>query len=335
MITAYALRDGRVHDVRLEPGQDVPESTVWIDLLQPEEEERNYISKALSLDLPTLSEMEEIEASSRLYLEGDALFMTTSILSAAESIHPTVDDLTIVITPTHMLTVRFCKPRALDTFAFRIRRQPDMLATSVDAALCMLDAVADRTADILEYVAHQIDDLSTEIFQQNADHALEQKRHQLTPRYHGKWLDTAMRGLSQSGDMIHKIRECLNGMLRLQVFMDTNFLGRLSKEQSSRLRTLDTDLRSLSDHAQFLAHETTFLLDAVLGLISIEQNNIIKIFSVAAVAFLPPTLIASIYGMNFHHMPELDQPWAYPLALVLIALSAVVPVWLFKLRGWL
>ncbi|WP_281262049.1 CorA family divalent cation transporter [Azospirillum thermophilum] len=188
----------------------------------------------------------------------------------------------------------------------------------------------DRVADVLELVGGRIDGLSARVF----DDSLDSKGFGSAAKKPDE-LQDVLRGIGRAGDLTHKVRDCLAGLDRLVAFLTSVSAGRLSKEQKTALKTMTRDLRSLNEHAGFLAHEANFLLDATLGLINIEQNAIIKIFSVVAVALMPPTLIASAYGMNFKHMPELDWEFGYPMALMLMVLSAVVPLWYFRRRGWL
>ena len=141
--------------------------------------------------------------------------------------------------------------------------------------------------------------------------------------------------IGRAGDLATKARESLVSIGRLLAFAIQASQARGRKGSGSRLKTVGRDVASLSDHASFLNQKINFMLDATLGMINIEQNAIIKIFSVAAVVFLPPTLIASIYGMNFTDMPELGLPFGYPLALALMVVSAILPYWYFKRRGWL
>ncbi|MBI1273340.1 MAG: magnesium transporter [Alphaproteobacteria bacterium] len=344
MITAYYRASGQIHDTRLTANDPLPANVCWVDLLTPGEAEREAVSKALGIDLPTMSEMEEIEASSRLYTEGNAVYLTTAVLIGAETPNPGVSDLTIVLAPHCLVTLRFAEPRSIDVFAHRVRKQPDLLATVDDGMLSLLDAIIDRTADILELIGKHVDDLSRKVFHPAGSSNLLEDEHAPRVRrrrsdrerpHHSERLNEILRGIGQSGDMVHRVRDCLSGLTRMMAFLGPIVTSRLHGEQLTRFKTLDRDLRSLSDHAQFLAHESGFLLDATLGQINIEQNNIIKIFSVTAVGFLPPTLLASVWGMNFDHMPELHEPWGYALAWVMIIVSAIIPFIYFKRRGWL
>ncbi len=330
MITVHARVGGRVVEQPLALGDPLPPNTVWIDLLRPDEAERAHVGAATGCDLPTREEMKEIEASSQLYTEGEAVYLTASVIARADTPMPEQGEVTFVLTPRHMITVRFTEPRSVATFAARTGRQPELLASAEDALLGILDAVIDRVADVLELIGARIDGLSSRIFTDSLD-AKGFGRAAKKPDE----LQDVLRGIGRAGDLTHKVRDSLAGLDRLVAFLTSVAAGRLTKEQKAALKTLTRDLRSLNEHAGFLAHEANFLLDATLGLINIEQNAIIKIFSVVSVALMPPTLIASAYGMNFHNMPELNWDFGYPMAIVLMVLSAVVPLWYFRRRGWL
>ncbi|WP_029009524.1 magnesium transporter CorA family protein [Azospirillum halopraeferens] len=330
MITVHARSaDGRVIEQPLGADDPLPPGTVWIDLLRPDEAERAHVGRLAGCELPTREEMREIEASSQLYVEGDGIYLTTTVIARADTPSPEQGEITFVLTPRHMITLRYTEPRSVATFAARTGRQPELLASAEDALLGILDAVIDRVADVLELIGTRIDALSTRIFTDSLD------GRGFGGRRKPDELQDVLRGIGRAGDLTHKVRDSLAGLDRLVAFLTSVTAGRLGKEQKAALKTLARDLRSLNEHAGFLAHEANFLLDATLGLINIEQNAIIKIFSVAAVAFLPPTLIASAYGMNFAHMPELAWEWGYPMALALMVLSAVLPLWYFRRRGWL
>lgn len=331
MITVYSRINGRVIEQPLAAGEPLPAGAVWIDLLRPDDDERGMVAAALGCDLPTREEMREIEASSQVYVEDDAIYLTATVIARADTPHPEQGEVTFVLTPTRVATLRYNEPRSISAFAARTSRQPELLASAEDALLGLLDAVIDRVADVLELVGARIDALSAQVFGDAPEGRVVAKR--TSPR--SGELKEVMRGVGRAGDLTHKVRDSLASLDRLAAFLTTAAADRLSKDQKTQVKTLARDLRSLNEHSGFLAHEVNFLLDATLGLINIEQNNIIKMFSVAAVAFLPPTLIASSYGMNFQHMPELDWRWGYPMALAMMALSAAAPLWWFKRRGWL
>jgi magnesium transporter len=304
----------------------VPETSLWLDLYAPTAEETRAAEAFLGVTLPTKEEMEEIEASSRVYVEDDGLFMTTSIVSKTETEYPESASVTFVLAKNRLLTIRYSEPMPFNTFPARAERQSGMWSTADYLLVGILEAIVDRTADILERVGADVDSLSRESFDKpRHNQALEHKDfQQLLVR------------LGRQNDLIGKVRESLIGFSRILTFLTQTFEGRPGgKELRSYNKTITRDVASLADHTNFLSNKVTFLLDAILGMINLEQNRIIKILSVATTIFLPPTVMASIWGMNFVHMPELGWTWGYPMALGAIIVSAVIPAIFFKWRGWL
>jgi len=323
MIQAYANRNGRLEALS-DPERQLRES-VWIDLSAPTREEEELIAQEIGLTIPTRAEMEEIEISSRLYYEDGAAVMTTTLPANVDSAQRSLGPVTFVLADDRLVTVRYHEPRAFRTFPRRAARVSLGCSNGLQVLIALLEAVVDRLADILERAGRQIDALSQRVFKQQGKSSAKNKNFQ-----------TVLELIGQSGDLASDIRESLLSLDRLIGFLtQMTTQNKNSKDIRSRVKTLSRDTRSLIDHAGFLSQKITFLLDATLGMINIEQNAIIKIFSVAAVAFLPPTLIASIYGMNFEVMPELSWAYGYPLALALMVVSAVVPLWYFRRRGWL
>ena len=343
MITIYARQNGKIAPMPYEVGQAMPADPIWIDMLHPSEEEKLAISGAFQMVLPTRSKMAEIESSSRLNTDGGNIFLTTDILVGAETPNPQVDDLTIVVAPQCLITLRYSEPHAIMIYAHRLQQQPHLFATLEDGLLALLDAITDRTADVLEMIGRHIDDMSQQIFremtqeltEEPADKRRRRKSDRMTGKHKEKHLQQILRGIGQAGDMNHKVRDCVNGTIRLIAYLEPLLTYKLNNEQMTKFRALQRDVRSLAEASQYMANEASFLLDATLGQINIEQNNIIKIFSVVAVVFLPPTLFASIWGMNFHHMPELNEPWGYYLAICVMVTSAILPLLYFRHRGWL
>ena len=323
MIRRYLNADGRLRlDDR--PG-DAIDGIVWLDLLSPTAEEAAGLEAKLGVDLPTREEMEEIEVSSRLYYEDGAAFMTATLPAQADRDNPLMAPVTFVLTADRLVTIRYHEPRAFQTFPMRAEKVA-MGCTNGDVVLvALLEAIVDRIADILERAGRDIDGISHDVFQ-----------HKEITRTTSRDFQAVLEAIGRKGDLISNIRDSLVTLERLIGFLGQATTQRKTdKDIRSRVKTLARDARSLADHASFLSQKITFLLDASLGMINIEQNAIIKIFSVAAVAFLPPTLIASVYGMNFHVMPELDWPWGYPFAILLMVVSAALPLWYFWRRGWL
>lgn len=351
MITAYVRDSTGLTGQALNPGEPVPVGAVWLDLLYPDEAERLTISTLLSVDLPTVEDINEIETSSRLYTEGEVAFMTTPVVVRSATGPLERGLLTFVLGPDLLVTIRHTEPLWFAIFAARALKQAELVTSPVDAFLGLLEAVVDRAADVLERVTADLDRLSHRVFAEHEDRAVEPlaprdgktaPRRQVVDRSHARRrppstvsMRAVITSVGRAGDLTQKVRDSLAGLERLVAFATTVASPRMGKDHRARLKTIGRDVHSLVEHAAFQAMQTNFLLDATLGVINIQQTNIIKIFSVASVAFLPPTLVASMYGMNFHSMPELDWDFGYPLALVLMVLSAVVPLWYFRKRGWL
>jgi magnesium transporter len=323
MLTIYENRTGTLERQKGKPR--ITEAVVWIDLLNPTAEEEVKIERALKLDVPTREEQQEIEASSRLYLEDGAYFMTATLLYQPAQGEPRTTPVTFILAGQRLVTVRYAEPRAFSIYVTRCNRAESDLKCGTAILIGLLETIIDRLADFIERIQAEVEGLSHSIFEITGRAAARQRR-----------FDVMLRAIGREGEITSKARESAHSFGRLLTFLVHAANERKEvKPLQARIRTATRDVASLTDHATFLSGKIIFLLDATLGMINIQQNDIIKIFSVAAVVFLPPTLIASIYGMNFHHMPELEWWFSYPLALVLMVLAAVVPYLYFKRKGWL
>lgn len=301
---------------------------VWIDLLNPTPAEEKAVQAALRVEIPTREEMQEIESSSRLYREDDALFLTANFLYGVDSGDYSSTAITFVLTNTTLVTVRYASPKAFTVFAARAQRQPAALLTSADAVMLHLfEQIVDRLADILERVGADMDRASQRTFRA--------ARANIKANRRDDQLKETLITLGQVGEVTTRTSETLLGLNRILAFVSAEKAIAVRKENQALIKTLVRDVRSLVDHANFLNSKAQFLLDAVLGVINVEQNAIIKTFTVASVALMPPTLIASIYGMNYVNMPELKWEYGYPLAIALMIGSAILPVWYFRRKGWL
>lgn len=323
MITSYVSDGGRLTG---QPGLGASDARiVWIDLQDPDRDEEAQVERRFGLDIPTREEMEEIEISSRLYTEGGAVFMTAILPSHADGDDPDMLPVSFVLAKDTLITVRYHDPRAFETFPARAAKVPMGCDTGDGVLVALLEAVVDRLADILERDGREIDGISRTIFRKSGGKAMKSAD-----------LQDVIEAIGRKGDLTSNIRDSLVTLERVAGFLGQQTLQKKSpRELRERIKTLSRDIRSLADHASYLSQKITFLLDATLGMINIEQNAIIKIFSVAAVVFLPPTLIASIYGMNFAHMPELEWLLGYPFAIGLMIVSAILPFVYFKRRRWL
>lgn len=330
MIKAYAKEDDVLVAHDLPPGTPLPEGTVWIDLLEPTPEEDAHIESLGGIGIPTRDEMTEIEESSRFYSENGALYLTAPVLFRAGTDNPGLAPITFVVTEQYLITVRYTTPQSVAHFIARVSKAGNNLVSTqcnpVAILFGLFEAITDRLADVLESAAQRLDGESNRLIT-----GANGKKPMSTPSFR-----SGLTTIGKEGEFLSKARESLAGISRLLAYVHSNMP---SEEESSQnrmmLESLERDIRSLTDHVAFLSERTIFLLDTVVGLVSVEQNAIIKIFSVVAVVFMPPTLVASIYGMNFRHMPELDWLLGYPWAIGLMVASALLPLLYFRGRGWL
>jgi magnesium transporter len=306
------------------PPAPFPDEFLWADLFEPTVEEERAVESLLTVDVPTRDEMREIETSNRLYEEDGAVYMTATVGSKLDSAAPESSAITFILANNRLITNRYADPTPVRRFMTHVERYPAACTSSATLLAGLLEAFVERIADLLERVQAELDSVSHSIFQRSNGDTTS-----------GSDLKSMIQRIGANGDLVSKARESLVSFQRLLMYVQQASNVSLSQDQRGRFKSTLRDVQSLSDHATFLGNKIQFLLDAVLGLINLEQNNIIKIFSVAAVMFLPPTLVASIYGMNFHFMPELDKPWGYPFALAAMVVSAVVPYLYFRRKGWL
>lgn len=321
MLTAYACRDDRL--MVLDPG-DLSQA-IWIDLLQPTSEEVEAVERAVGVHLPTQEEMAEIELSSRLYEEDDARFLTlTALINLAEA--PERTPLTFVLKNEILVSLRHAELKTFTGYANRaLRSKAAPCQSGGSILLALLEAVTDRLADALERVGGDIDVISHEIFRPRRGREKAQARD----------LEALISRIGRQGETIDMIQESMVSIGRAASFLSATDDSARADPLQKRLAMIQRDADALGEHAIFLSDKINFLLDATLGLINLEQNKVMKIFSIVSVVFMPPTLVASVYGMNFDRMPELHWNFGYPFALGLMILFAVVPFLFFKRKGWL
>jgi magnesium transporter len=325
MLRAYGPGcDGSVVESKVEK---IPDGATWIDLEEPTKEEEALVERCIHVGVPTQDEMAEIEPSSRLYERNGTLYMTVSVLFGVQEGQPRTAPISFVLAGNRLVTVRYATPKPIRAFTEHARRDGDLVKDAPTALVRMLDAIIDRLADELETVSADIEQISGHIFHREMDER----------RIPAARLTALLTRIGRAQTLLTKARYSAVSMLRMLSFLSGS--SRVHESSGAELRhhigSLTTDATSLSEHASYLADNLQFLLDASLGLISIEQNAAMKLFSWAAVVFLPPTLIAGIFGMNFHHMPELDWYYGYPMSLALMLMSAVGPYLYFKRRGWI
>jgi magnesium transporter len=306
----------------------LPANAVWLDLFAPTVDERARVDAAYGLALPTHEEMRAIEPSARYYVENGAVYMTVTVLARADEPVPAADAFTFVLANRALVTVRHNDPRPVHAFAAKIQRNL-ACTTGEEALLGLIESFVDRLADILERIGVDLDALSRAIFG-----APDQRTRQTEQE---RDLQKILRDLGRLDDLCSTARESMLGLQRLASFLASALEGdgkKQTKEFKARIKSIARDVVSLMEHADYDSHKVNFLLDATLGRINIEQNRIIKLFSVVSVVLMPPTLVGTVYGMNFQHMPELASPYGYPIALGLMLASAVLPYLYFKKRGW-
>ena len=322
MLSVYVPHGASLERVTAEPDAPPPEAAVWIDLVSPTLQEDKLVERMLGIAVPTREEMQEIEVSSRLYVENGARYMTATLMCHSDTA-PKTTPVTFILAAHRLVTVRYDEPRPFAIVEHKLARLCPPKVSGDSVLMDLLDAVIDRAADIQERVGAEIDQISHTIFEPDEDME--------PPSY-----NDVLKALGRKGDLTSKVRESLVSIGRLLLFLANESEGmKWPKDTRTQLQSMQRDVVSLTDHASYLTNKITFLLDAMLGVVNIQQNNIIKIFSVAAVVLMPPTLIASVYGMNFKHMPELDWHFGYPLAILVMVVAAVLPYMYFKWRKWL
>ncbi len=304
------------------PDESHIQGALWIDLNDPTAEEALAVERALGIELPTREDMEEIEATSRVYRDRDAVVITVTHLIGLDTPQPSLVPISFVVTPTNLVTQRFADPRSFRAVEAGCARDP-IPDAPLTVLFRLLDAVVDRTADILELMSADIDTTAAQVFGRDGP----EKRLSIAD------LNAILKKIGRLHFVTGKAHGSLLTLARAASYL--SLPGRFPKVPRDEVKALTRDIASLVETSAFNAGTVAFLMDATVGRISVEQNAIIKIFSVAAVVFLPPTLVASIYGMNFEHMPELGWTLGYPWALGLMVLSAVLPYLFFKRKGWL
>ncbi len=310
---------------RLDPAPaTLPDDCIWVDLVEPSGDEELMIEHALGIDVPTREEMKEIEASSRLYEEHGALFMTATVATKLDTDLPESVQVTFILAKNRLVTNRYVDPLPFRRFIAYAERHAASCTSAPIVLSGIIESVINRIADVLERVGTDLDQLSTEIF-------APPRRKMRAARNFRLVLDR----IGQAGDLTSKARESLVSLGRVCAFVQQSPLLKLDKATVERFRSLSRDVLALSDHSSFLGNKTTFLLEATLGMINIDQNNIIKIFSVVTVFLLPPSVIVGWFGMNFGHLPWLQEEHGPLIALGLMLLSALIPYAIFKRLGWL
>ena len=325
MLNVFVPRPHGLVRAELAEPVEIPSDALWIDLLEPTPKEEKLVEQTLNVDIPTREEMKEIEASNRLYEDNGALYMTATIAAQLDTDRPVSTAMTFILAHGRLVTNRYLHTKPFQQFAAYAQKHPASCQNALAVLAGIIEALTARIADILERVGGDLDNVSGNIFARHGNG---------TPT--SRDLRSLIERIGFNGELNSKARESLVSLGRLLMFAQQSGNVEMRGEQRDRFRSISRDVVSLSDHASFLGSKVSFLLEATLGLINVEQNNIIKIFSVAAVLFLPPTLIASIYGMNFDLLPHLPGRYSdFVFSIALMIGSMAVTFALFKRKRWL
>ncbi len=321
MITYHYLENGLLKTQVAQDLETIPANTIWIDLLRPTPEEEHFIESSLDIEIPSPEEMAEIEDSSRFFESKDSLCMIVSVVSGSQNMSPSLTELSFILNKKQLVCAHYGELTSFRSFETQYARQPQVFKTTDVLMMVLVDAVVDRIADILEKLQDNLNSLSRDIFDESEGQ-------------HTEGLQRTVKQLGKYNSLLAKLSDSLLSIRRMLIFckQSTDWLTPASKAQ---IKAIEQDIGSLTEYHARMSSEITFLLDATLGLINIEQNSIIKVFSIAAVLFLPPTLVGTIYGMNFHDMPELNFKFGYPISIVLMVLSSLGCYIWFKIKKWL
>lgn len=329
MLRVFSLEEGRlvcssIDGIPHDHASRVP--ALWYELSDPTAEERAFVNGKAGVDVPRREDIEEIEISSRLYNENNAEYMTITAVTNFDGVDGYLKTPVMFILKDDLLvTVRYATIRPFENVVERAARNGHVGVRGEQVMLSLIEALVDRLADALEELSDRIDKTSRSVFGKKVGSS---KAH--------RDLESTVQRIGRQGDLLGLVRESLVSFNRLIGYHQGAVQPvRASTDVKTRVKTIQRDVTQLADHASYLSSKVAFLLDATLGLINLEQNQIIKIFSIAAVCLMPPTLVASVYGMNFKHMPELDWTYGYPMALGMMLLTGIAPVLYFKKRGWL
>lgn len=315
MLNAFVLQDEKLCQLTGDAIAAQLCQAFWIDLINPSQQERSQVDLYFPQALPEAEAVDEIEASARSFEDESGLHIHALFLHLVDG-QPRNTTVAFTLNGQRLLSLRERDVPAFRLLRLRAKHEAGLLNNAASVLIALFESAVEELADLLEQIHTDLESVSQAVMAR-----------------HDNPLDNAIDKLATLENINGKIRLCLMDAQRALNFLIRR--GRLNQEENARVHEVLRDLDSLLPHSTFLFDKVNFLMDAAQGFINIQQNQIIKIFSIAAVVFLPPTLIASIYGMNFQHMPELHWAIGYPLALLLMVLSAIAPYWYFKRQGWL
>ena len=326
VVSTYHFAHNKVFEDKDATDPIVLQQATWVDMLDPDEEQRAFVGEALGIRIPRPETLAPLGEGRQIYHDCGALIIGSRVLGRIGGRTVRLVPVTFILCAGRLVTVRHGDPRPFHTFVEEVRDDPRQLGSGHIALVGLLGAIVGRAAELLQMVGDELEVLSTGIFVD----------HQASRIQTGDLdLRQAIQKIGHNGYLATRVRESLHSLRRAVPYIRSAWTGDPSGDLEEGLRALEGDIATLLDHEGHIMANVTFLLDATLGLIDIRQSGIIKIFSVAAVILMPPTLVASIYGMNFKHMPELDWLLGYPYALALMVASAVLPYLYFRRCGWL
>ena len=316
MLRAFRLHNRRLEQIQSVEPDELSADAVWIDIVDPTVEDRVVIKQVYAVGLPDAEDMEEIEATARFFKDDDGSLHVHSFFLDDYEETPVNVTVACVVKDGRLFTIHEQELTTIRLFRLRARGPSVLLGDAMTILLSLFTTKVDRLADVLESVYTSLESASKKVLRQS-----------------DKDLHVLLAEVAEYEDISGKARLSLLDTQRALTFILRNM--KLEAEQVEQIRDVLRDVESLLPHTAFLFDKVNFLMDAIQGFINIEQNKVVKIFSIAAVVFMPPTLVASIYGMNFRLMPELSWSFGYPLAIALMVVSGISPYWYFKRRGWL
>lgn len=324
MLTLY-VKNGEGAVRQAQPGE-TPETCLWADLLNPTPEERAEVERRYGVMLPDREQMHAIELSERFYEEDQACFLNAAIITGVETPNPELHHLLFVLTKDTLITLRHSDPAPLRRLVERIHKKQVKPHSAADLLLMVVEGMVGRIADTLEAIGKNTERLSQVVIAVLKGGQSQEDDLQLSD---------VLCEVNRGEDMLSKSYQSLFSLQLLLDFLQQSEARKYAGKKLRDLSVVEKDIRALLQHGEYLSQKMEFLLESTLGLINIEQNNIIKMFTVLAMIFMPPTLIASIYGMNFHHMPELDWRLGYPFAIGMMVFAAWLPYRYFRKKGWI
>jgi magnesium transporter len=307
-------------------GGQLPAGAIWIDLLDPTDDEKRSVERLLGVKIPSEAALSEIEASSRLISDHGKLYLSTPAVSVDAQGEPHLTSVGFIVDSRVLVTVRFSALPIFDGIAERIDTD-ETLQTGMCVFAALLEAMVDRGADVLEQLGTTVDALSKEIFKGGLVRSKKPVRS-------SRRLREALQKIGDMADRLARARDVLLGVQRIAAFAGEVGGEWMTPSAKKRLDSVSKDVLSLSDYETRLSDKIQLLLDAVLGFINIQQNDLFKILTIVSVVGVPPTILVGIWGMNFKNMPELNWAAGYPLAWLAVIASGVLPLLWFKGQGW-